>query len=691
MKKRSFFIFASPKVFSLGNEKGIFAFILHSPRLFVSLLSVCLLGFPGQADAQSKASCFKMQSAGSEKVVSVEKTFRDSKDDNVLRLFDAVDEAYGLSVTMDVTRLTENYLVRLLLEDAEGRKHLVAESYKEISPAEKSFQLTGYCEETALLDGVKPIAMHVIADNAEVVLHIISMDTEDRGNQVKGSEEFQKKITTLHEQQIREKVNQINAYNEANNKLWRAGVTKLSLKKYEDKMRVLGFNDDDNIGGFEFYVGGIFEISGTGIINKQSNNRDVSSFIDHFDWRNRHGINWMTPVKDQGRSGYCAAFTAVSCVEALFNLYYNQKIDLDLSEQEAACCNGTLKPYSGMTYTAPLNYFKNYGVCDETAYPFIDDSLQQNCRSGEITPSEVVRISNYSYKSKTNVDSIKSAIMHCGPLVSGFNVKPSGYSNDMGHHAMALIGFGTIHVGDTIHEMIHFGSDNHIGWGILPVAIIPEGDPRIGMTYWIYKNSYDNGDPNNTPYYYMLYDDLAHMDGLYRIIAPFNSMHYDDSDVICEDADGDGFYFWGIGTKPASAPANVPDQPDGDDSDPLLGEMDWYGFCEDLNPETRPIDIISTMQITSESKRQYSHIEVTNNSTWTVNHDITFYNGAKITIKNGCTLILGNGAILENVEIIMESGAFLKIMGNSKVHLRSGVGFSPPVGAIVEIESGEIL
>lgn len=32
----------------------------------------------------------------------------------------------------------------------------------------------------------------------------------------------------------------------------------------------------------------------------------------------------------------------------------------------------------------------------------------------------------------------------------------------------------------------------------------------------------------------------------------------------------------------------------------------------------------------------------------------------------------------------------LKIMDNGKVHLRNGVNFVPPQGAIVEIEYGEI-
>lgn len=60
----------------------------------------------------------------------------------------------------------------------------------------------------------------------------------------------------------------------------------------------------------------------------------VVDFIDSFDWRNRHGINWDTSVKHQGSGGGCRAFATVSETELYVNLYYNQKLDLDLSEQD---------------------------------------------------------------------------------------------------------------------------------------------------------------------------------------------------------------------------------------------------------------------------------------------------------------------------------------------------------------------
>lgn len=35
----------------------------------------------------------------------------------------------------------------------------------------------------------------------------------------------------------------------------------------------------------------------------------TTNCVEEFSWRNRHGKDWLTPVKDQGESGYCTAVT----------------------------------------------------------------------------------------------------------------------------------------------------------------------------------------------------------------------------------------------------------------------------------------------------------------------------------------------------------------------------------------------
>ena len=57
---------------------------------------------------------------------------------------------------------------------------------------------------------------------------------------------------------------------------------------------------------------------------------------------------------------------------------------------------------------------------------------------------------------------------------------------------------------------------------------------------------------------------------------------YTDDDIRCVDLDGDGYYNWGIGPKPATCPDGCPDENDCDDSDPEFGPyIDSTGECRE--------------------------------------------------------------------------------------------------------------
>jgi hypothetical protein len=94
----------------------------------------------------------------------------------------------------------------------------------------------------------------------------------------------------------------------------------------------------------------------------------ASTFVSEFDWRNRHGRNWNTSVKDQGNCKTCWAFGSLGAVEGLVNLYYNRKIALDLSEQQVISCSGKTCNVTGSTRAA-LDFITANGVVDEACFP----------------------------------------------------------------------------------------------------------------------------------------------------------------------------------------------------------------------------------------------------------------------------------------------------------------------------------
>ena len=98
----------------------------------------------------------------------------------------------------------------------------------------------------------------------------------------------------------------------------------------------------------------------------------VRSLPESFDWRNKDGKNWMTPVKNQGSGcGSCWVFSALGTMEAKYNIQENNPdLNIDLSEQYLVSdCYSKGDCGGGWCYKV-LKYLKESGVTDEACYPY---------------------------------------------------------------------------------------------------------------------------------------------------------------------------------------------------------------------------------------------------------------------------------------------------------------------------------
>jgi len=255
------------------------------------------------------------------------------------------------------------------------------------------------------------------------------------------------------QQQIRtDRIALINSNLRNQNALWAAGETSVSQMSFEEKKVLFGGRVPD-LQGFEYYVGGILELNKDSIIPIQNPTR--STYVSSFDWRNRHGANnpsspyyngingWITSVKNQSfplSCGSCWAFGAVGPLEAIVNLYYNQKINIVLSEQELVSCDNYNSGCSGgFSRTALQYYIKNNGIIDDATFPY--QAANISCGLKPTTSIEKITITNVNSTFPSNFDQIKKDVIEA-PLAIGFSTW---------QHSVTLVGYRILQAGDVIY------------------------------------------------------------------------------------------------------------------------------------------------------------------------------------------------------------------------------------------------
>ena len=596
---------------------------------------------------------------------------------------------YSLSINATILQPSEGSFVRIVLEDIDGHDYLVAESdwFRNDTTV---VALSAYCEETAMLEGITPVLLKCYLTNATLSINSIITSLSQAllaPGIVTPSE--------LKRQQVQSIVDRINTYNDRHGRLWVANVTQRSLADFcnqEDREE-----SNTYISNIKYYAEGIYEIGEVPLSQVPSSTN--SPYISGFDWRNRHGKNWITSVKHQGNSGLCWAFAAVASTEAMINLYYNKAIAPDLSEMDVSYytyANNNIDSIAvenifkyrynnGGSPNLALLYIKNKGVIDEGSLPFIDDSIPGLPPQRTPNYEKLYKITNFSTLNiggthANRVDSIKKGIITKGPMVSGFTWHPNDSITKS--HVMSLLGYKTIQAGDTLTYYGKTIGDGGHGY------IIPDNSEYIGKTYWIFKNSYGIDDGAfHDGYMYILFKDLGCMNTKYYLKTPIISTNYSDSDIVVEDTDGDGFYNWGIGPRPAHCPAWAPEEPDGDDSDATLGPMNEYGYCASIIP-TDTLYINSNEHFSNGYQYITKNICVRNNSTLTVSCDLLMNRLAEIRIQSGSTLII-NGCI-RNAHIKPEVGSTIILNNGGKIITHHNDSFELPVGATLQINNGTI-
>ncbi|MDE6493696.1 MAG: C1 family peptidase, partial [Bacteroidales bacterium] len=334
----------------------------------------CLAFFPLGACAQITANPFTLQSVSRTSSMNIAQTFRS---DGLHTIdFDPALPVYGMALSGHVSfHDAGNSMVRVTAVCDNGTEYLLYETSPLFSDGQ-DFDIEDGAMETAVLDAETIVKLNVTLLNATLYLSNVKYNRDA----VLNASQQKNEVALVQEAGL---IARLNENLEKQGHLWRAGKTSLSGMTYEQKKAVFG-DPLPYLGGYEYYIGGIFVMPD--YVPKKAPVED-SLFVKEWDWRNRHGKNWMTSVKNQGSCGSCWAFAVVGSIEAYINLYYNKLIKYDLSEQQLVSCfanNGCNGANPGLT----LNYIKKNGIVLESCFPY----KAQNLSCSNICNNESERI-----------------------------------------------------------------------------------------------------------------------------------------------------------------------------------------------------------------------------------------------------------------------------------------------------------
>ncbi len=558
--------------------------------------------------------------------ISINSTFNSN---TTVYTFSPSETIYSFTFTGSSTLNSSSSSVRVILVDNSSVEHLVYESYPLLHGIGTN-TITSFGEETKYMNGTNVGYVKVEISDASITINTI----ERTNTPISGVANLR---TSYLSNLTQNKVDGINQTLQQSGALWVAAVTDVSQLSYQVKKNSLPFLNSPRWYGFEYYKAGIFDASG-GIYYDPSPN-----IVKRFDWSDRHGVNWNTGIKNQVQSPYCTAFSSLATLESLINLYYNNpNIDKDLSEQALSSC-GTFCNWD--KYWCSI---KDNGVTEEQMYPFNQSAISyEPCLYPTQNWSDYLwKVTGYktyyngnggsSYYVPNEVQ-LKSDIINYGPVAFGLNIPGTAVGHDM-----SLVGFDVVEPNKILQIM---QSNYNINGQNFPV-----NSPYLGKVYWIFKNSWGVNLNNGYTGYACVFIDLTYdspntMVSYTQVNTPIIQPSTSSYQVQCTDNDNDGYYYWGIGSKPANCGGTNPQ--DCDDSNPyLIGYNSKYECIFDCNNFTYnsiPLEITSDLVIGDAEYTQ--DIIIKSPAIVSIQGKVNMQSDAKIVVEKGAKLIIDGGEI----------------------------------------------
>ncbi|XP_069678160.1 dipeptidyl peptidase 1-like [Periplaneta americana] len=203
----------------------------------------------------------------------------------------------------------------------------------------------------------------------------------------------------------------------------------------------------------------------------------ASTLPPAFDWRNVDGVNFVSPVRDQGMCGSCYAFSAMGMLEARLRVQTNNTLQVQLSPQDVVSCSKLSQGCEGgFPFLVAGKYGKEFGTVEESCNPY-------KGRDGPCTGRTCLKhyTASYSYVGgyygACNEELMKMELLRGGPFSVSFEVTSDfqHYNGGIYHHT----GLGDFNPLEAVNHAVLL-----VGYGV---------DHTTGEKFWIVKNSWGTG------------------------------------------------------------------------------------------------------------------------------------------------------------------------------------------------------
>ena len=209
-----------------------------------------------------------------------------------------------------------------------------------------------------------------------------------------------------------------------------------------------------------------------------------------YDWRNVHGGNFLTNVKDQGQCGSCWAFSGNATTEIAISAYFNDfSKKVDLSEQVLLSCGTNVTACDGTkTLTGDYHdYVRDQGAVTESCMPY--RTCDQRTTSCQCPAGAKCAGTVANYKSTYGLVPVAWAVLNNN------EVKVDAYATAQ-NMKRAIIEHGAIDTAILAYSDLSYyvggvyqrSATSTFGGGHA-ISVIGWGEEN-GQGYWLIKNSW---------------------------------------------------------------------------------------------------------------------------------------------------------------------------------------------------------